>query len=95
MLYLLALLLNIRAMEVDMIMKDFDKMTQTEAILYHLKRGNAITPIGALTLCGCFRLGARIWELKQQGYEIETKFIKTKTGKHVAQYRLKGTKNEN
>ena len=38
--------------------------TQTDAILAHLERGLPITPLDALRLYGCFRLGARVWELK-------------------------------
>lgn len=62
-------------------------MTQTELIKKHLEDGRTITPIEALSLYGCFRLGARIYNLKQQGVKIESKTI-TKNGKHFAQYRM-------
>lgn len=50
-------------------------MTQTEQILDYLKQGNSLTPIEALNLMGCFRLGARIYDLKAMGHDIRTKMI--------------------
>lgn len=38
----------------------------------HLETGAPITPMEALELFGCFRLGARIYELKKEGLTIET-----------------------
>lgn len=61
--------------------------TQTAHILDHLKRA-PITPLEALTKFGCFRLGARIWELRQDGHAIETEYV-TKDGKTFARYHLK------
>ncbi len=63
-------------------------MTQAEAILEHLKLGFEITPLEALRVFGCLRLGARIWELQRAGHRIESKFIKLPGGKHCASYRL-------
>ncbi len=63
-------------------------MTQTEEIKNHLESGFHITPLSALNLFGCFRLGARIFELKEQGMAIASKMIKTGSGKHVKQYWL-------
>ena len=40
-------------------------------ILEALQRGETLTPIDALKRFGCFRLGARIWDLKDKGYQIE------------------------
>lgn len=65
-------------------------MSQTEAIKRHLERGRPITPLQALYRFGCFRLGARIWELRQAGMKITRKMItvKTRNGEAtVAQYR--------
>ena len=50
--------------------------TQKEAILRHLQSGQTITPLEALNLYGCFRLGARIWELRDEGYEIKSENVK-------------------
>lgn len=62
--------------------------TQTENILNYLKEGNSITPIEALNLFGCFRLSARIFDIREMGVEIETKRV-VKNGKIFASYKLK------
>jgi len=64
-------------------------MSQTEQILEHLKSGKEITPMDALVNYGCFRLGARIYDLRQQGYDIESE-LKQENGKQYAVYRLGG-----
>ena len=64
-------------------------MTQEEAILDYLRRGNTLTPLEALKLFNCLRLGARIWDLRQKGHAIEMKVVETPSGKHVAEYRLR------
>ena len=53
-----------------------------------MKEGKGITPIDALNLFGCFRLGARIADLKKMGYDIVTERIKVEGGKYVARYHL-------
>ena len=65
-------------------------MTETQAaqILAHLKTGRSITPIDALNKYGCFRLGARIYDLKQDGHNIYREMIETDSGKRVASYTL-------
>jgi hypothetical protein len=62
-------------------------MSQTDQILKHMKRGRPINPIQALRDYGCFRLSARILDLKQQGHNIETNII-TRGEKRYASYRL-------
>lgn len=62
---------------------------QREHILDHLMACNTITPVEALDLFGCFRLGARIWELKQPAHgshQIITKMVMLDGGKRVAEY---------
>jgi hypothetical protein len=44
--------------------------TQNQAILHYLKMGRKLTPMAALRLFGCFRLAARVWELRHQGHMI-------------------------
>lgn len=39
-------------------------MTQCERILRHLQDYGSITQAEAVTEYGCYRLGARIWDLK-------------------------------
>lgn len=65
-------------------------MNQEDAILKHLQQGNTLTPLDALRLFGCLRLGARIWDLRQKGHNVEMKVVEVANGKHVAQYRLRG-----
>jgi hypothetical protein len=62
-------------------------MTQRDAILEYLQMANAITPIEALMKFGCFRLGARIHELRGQGHEIKTEWTTDGAGKTYARYR--------
>lgn len=64
-------------------------MTQTEAILDLLReRGPlGITPLEALEEARCFRLAARIKDLREQGHDIRTYTIPTK-GAHHARYVL-------
>lgn len=47
-------------------------MTQKELILEHLKQGRPISPAQALAEYACFRLAARINELRQAGWPIST-----------------------
>lgn len=63
--------------------------SQEAAILDHLRAGRSITPIDALNLYKCFRLGARIFSIKKAGHEIEREMITVASGKRVASYRLK------
>jgi hypothetical protein len=63
-----------------------EKMTQTQQILNHLQLGKTITPLEALDLYGCLRLGARIWDIKQLGYDVNTKIKVVGQHKHVAEY---------
>ena len=53
-------------------------MTQNELILRHLKDYGSITPMDALYEYGIMRLGARIFDLKSSGHNIETKTVKAK-----------------
>ena len=61
-------------------------MIQSNQILKHLKR-IPIFPIQALTDYVCFRLAARINDLRNDGYNIYTDTVE-KNGKRFAQYRL-------
>ena len=64
-------------------------MTQTEQIRNHLLEGKSITPLDALRDYGCFRLAARIDELRKEGLEIQT--VKEKRNdKSYARYVLLG-----
>lgn len=67
--------------------------TQCAAILAWLQSGKSITPKEALDEFGCMRLGARIYDLKQQGHEIvaRNKKVEGRNGPaRVAEYSLAG-----
>jgi len=64
-------------------------MTQTEMIRAHLQAGRDITPVEALNQYGCFRLAARIDELRKAGLDVQT-ITERKGGKSYARYRLVG-----
>ena len=65
------------------------KLSQNEKILRHLKRGRTITQEQAIELFKCYRLSARIANLKKKVYNIVTEMEKNK-GEHGyhAKYRL-------
>ena len=54
-------------------------MTQCERILRHLQDYGSITQAEAVTEYGCYRLGARSWDLKAQGVPIKSETV---TGKN-------------
>jgi hypothetical protein len=61
--------------------------TQKQQIQSYLEKGKAITPLQALNKFGCFRLAARIADLRNDGLNIATKNV-TKDGKTFASYTL-------
>lgn len=64
-----------------------EKKSQAEMILEYLQKYGEITAIEALTAIGCFRLAARISDLRADGYNIRTDM--TQDGKKsYAIYRL-------
>ena len=63
--------------------------SQSAQILAALERGEALTPLDALRDFGCMRLGARIWDLKRAGHDIDADDVVTDTGKRVARYRMR------
>ena len=65
------------------------KVSQKNRILAFLLQGNTITPLEALVKFGSFRLGARIYDLRQAGWNITSELIKTINESSVAQYKLK------
>jgi len=66
--------------------------SQAKRILAYMQEGHRITPIDALNLFRCFRLGARIADLKKDGHQIESEFVKTESGKRVKSYWINPTK---
>jgi Helix-turn-helix domain len=64
--------------------------TQAGRILAHLRAGNRLTALDALESFGCFRLAARIHELRREGWAIEERTVETRGGKRVAEYSMGG-----
>lgn len=62
-------------------------ISQNRAILAHLLSGKAITALEALNICGCFRLSARIYDLRRRGCNIKTSTVCI-NNKHIASYSL-------
>ena len=62
-------------------------MTQNQQIAKYLNNGKSITPIQALNKFNCFRLAARISDLRNDGMKIITKIV-TKEGKSYASYSI-------
>ena len=63
--------------------------TQNYKILNYLRRGGRINPLKALNLFDCFRLAARIADIKAWGEEIASEMVKNnKTGKRYKEYWL-------
>lgn len=53
-------------------------MTQTERIYEYLKEYGSITALEALRDLGIMRLGARIFELRAEGYPIRSDMVDVK-----------------
>ena len=64
---------------------------QNAVILKYLRAGNAITGLDALNLFGCFRLAARVYDLRGKGFVIDSVMV-NRAGKNVALYSLKNKK---
>jgi len=62
-------------------------MSQSTKIRNHLQAGKTLTSIQALDKFGCWRLAARIGELRQRGMEIHTIIIE-RGNKSYAKYKM-------
>ena len=62
--------------------------SQNKQIKAWLESGKSLSPLDALNLFGCFRLGARVFDLKNDyGMNIKTEMVK-ENGKRFARYSL-------
>lgn len=61
--------------------------SQNALIKGWLLNGNSLTTLDALTMFGCFRLSARISNLKDQGMNIMTEMVEV-NDKRIAKYYL-------
>lgn len=67
------------------------KINKTKKVLEHLKEHGNITSLEAIELFGATRLSAIIFNLRKQGYSIETTYVpfkdrygvETKFGKYI------------
>tara|TARA_R110000796_G_scaffold1456_1_gene5822 strand:+ start:2730 stop:2924 length:195 start_codon:yes stop_codon:yes gene_type:complete len=64
-------------------------MSQSKQILAYLKKGYSLSALEALQKFGCFRLAARIYELRNSGYRIEAERV-GEGATTWAEYRLNG-----
>ena len=73
-------------------MSEAAKKSQKDLILEYMEKNGSITPLEAQRFIGCMRLGARIWDLRRDGYDIirELVSVPTRNGGHtlIAKYRL-------
>ena len=73
--------------------------SQKKQIRSFLESGKKITPLDALYKFGCFRLGARINDLRREGMNIETEIIEVTSPsvydgkKRIAQYKMNNNGN--
>jgi hypothetical protein len=68
-----------------------ERKTQTHQVRAYMKRHGSITPREALRELGVMRLGARIWELRQDNVSIHRTMVavRTRAGEtRVARYSL-------
>jgi helix-turn-helix protein len=63
-------------------------MTDTAAILRHLKTGKVLTTASTARLFKCYRLAARVYDLRRRGHRINSAMIKLKSGRRCAVYSL-------
>ena len=61
--------------------------SQSAQILRYLESGKTLTAKKAWTMFGCFRLAARIRDLRMMGHPINSERIQVR-GKTVAQYSM-------
>lgn len=57
-------------------------------ILAYLKDGYSLTSLEALTMFGCLRLAARVFELREAGHNVIMVRETLETGKSVGRYTL-------
>lgn len=63
-------------------------MSKKDLILDHLVSGKPITAFEALSKYGSLRLASRIYDLRADGYNIESKPKRVESGAIVSEYRI-------
>ena len=64
--------------------------SQCDLILSYMREKGSITQKDAVELFDCYRLGARIHDLREMGYLIDSVPEKNKNGARWARYILRG-----
>lgn len=68
------------------------KQTQVQLILDYIDDFGSITPLEAIRDIGCYRLSARIADIKKLGYPVKTEIVSVKnrrgTHSNIARYSL-------
>jgi hypothetical protein len=62
--------------------------SQMASIFRHLRSGKTLTPLEAMLLFGSMRLAARIKDLRDEGFQIETTIKEDVRGVKYAEYRM-------
>ena len=58
-------------------------MSQNDRILDWLQKGKTLTPLEALNRFDCFRLAARINDLRAEGYPIHSEIVRYKDSRYA------------
>lgn len=69
-------------------MRELQVTPQARKILRHLEKHKSITPLEALGVYGVFRLAARVFELRKQGFDVVTIYNRDENDKPYAKYML-------
>lgn len=62
-------------------------MSQNLQVLAYINEHGSITPMDALSELKCFRLAARVNQLRDKGHKIQTEIVRS-GDKRYAKYRL-------
>ena len=76
-----------RTPELSAVLAGSGKKTQEQMVLEYISNHGSITPRQAALELNIWRLGARIWDLKHDGWPIVTT-IRRKNGKRWAEYSM-------
>ncbi|MFN3925688.1 MAG: helix-turn-helix domain-containing protein [Pseudarthrobacter sp.] len=60
--------------------------SQADRVLAALLEGKTITPLEALWSFGCYRLAARVHDLRRRGIPVMTELVRAPNGTRVARY---------
>lgn len=69
-------------------MRELNVSPQARKVLRHLEKNRSITPLEAFGVYGIFRLAARIYELRKEGFNVVTTIMRDDNEKPYAKYVL-------